>query len=573
MAKKRKKKADHPRRPTIVRRDVPRRDDAGAQPLIQSLRRCLYADHPVDLLLTVSGIAASTERRPGLGPDDGPGVELSEIVESFEGVGLAATTAALHVLAALTPDELLAARIRRSLAVRHQPMPRWLSALADSEVVDVWEMRHVQRDGEDYFLDVRLPDGFALTALVYVDNNLGGVVKDAFVIPERFAAVREKTEALADPDTTWTSMDPADVRVLLERAIEHGSIVFPPLETDTWPLCRPLVRWLLRRLPEGGQAPEWSAPSEVEQAELTETFFASPRGSSYDDAEHRSLFEDLLWFGYSQGTGDPLRWSPVNVEILLTDWYPRKVVAEADLLTKLPDLLRAFIRFSHEQAGLRRDLTRETLAAVDRWEPEYQRVIRTDRPQGAEALARMLLDHENDRSGRWGMDPLVDVVGGRTVLDALTDEPLPDEEFDWHGVPDDIRDKVAEIVGLCDRNADEFLDMEHRTANRRLLRRVVEVDPAFFRGKAAARTSAAAICWMVAQANDSISAYGPLTAGELLEPFGVRSASQRAAHFRSVLGLPEPSPGEPMSLGSADLLVSDRRRELIDERDMFHPGG
>ncbi len=26
-------------------------------------------------------------------------------------------------------------------------------------------------------------------------------------------------------------------------------------------------------------------------------------------------------------------------------------------------------------------------------------------------------------------------VGGRSALDALDDAPLPDEEFDWNGVP------------------------------------------------------------------------------------------------------------------------------------------
>ena len=410
---------------------------------MQGLRKALYADHPYDLLTTVSGIVHATEPRP-LQAENAAQMSLPDLVESFEEVDLAATTATLHVIAALTPDDLLAARLRRTLATRHQPMPRWLLELAATDVAEVWESRHVQRDGEDYLLDVRLPDGSPLTALVYVDNNVGGLVKDAFLIAQPVSVVTDKMREVADPDTTLEPVDAADARAVMEEAIQMGEITIPPFETDTWPMCRPLVRWLVGKLPAGGvvHREEWS---DDEQAALVEEFLASPYGASYDDPDHRALLDDLVWFGVSQGTGDPLRWSPVNVEIILVDWYPRKIVAEVDLLTRLPRLLRDFIRFSHRQRGLRRDLTEETLAAVDRWEPEYQRLIRTDRPQGAEALARMLLDYEDVP---WGIDDVAADVGGRDALDALDDEPLPDEEFDWTAVPEDIRPKVAEILAL-----------------------------------------------------------------------------------------------------------------------------
>ena len=58
-------------------------------------------------------------------------------------------------------------------------------------------------------------------------------------------------------------------------------------------------------------------------------------------------------------TGHPYRWSTVRVEMLLTDWVPRKIVADAPYLAKLPDLLRAYIRYCHEREGIRADLTEE----------------------------------------------------------------------------------------------------------------------------------------------------------------------------------------------------------------------
>ena len=94
----------------------------------------------------------------------------------------------------------------------------------------------------------------------------------------------------------------------------------------------------------------------------------------------------MIWFGVDYGPGDPLRWSPVAVEIILVNWIPRKIVADAVYLSKAPELLRAFVRFCHAERGIRTELTRDTLAAIDVYEPDYQRTIRSPRPQGPMAL-------------------------------------------------------------------------------------------------------------------------------------------------------------------------------------------
>jgi hypothetical protein len=91
------------------------------------------------------------------------------------------------------------------------------------------------------------------------------------------------------------------------------------------------------------------------------------------------------------------------VEILLVDWIPRKIVAEADYLAKAPDLLRAFIRFCHCERGIRAELTAQTLGAVDEHEPSYQKLIRSPRPSGPAALlAAMGLDVPNVTAGEPG---------------------------------------------------------------------------------------------------------------------------------------------------------------------------
>jgi len=83
----------------------------------------------------------------------------------------------------------------------------------------------------------------------------------------------------------------------------------------------------VRLLPEGGAGyvrPTWN---ETRKNKLAKRFFGSEFGQPLDDDDHRDLLDQFLWFGIDYGPGDPLRWSPVAVEILLADWIPRKIAA------------------------------------------------------------------------------------------------------------------------------------------------------------------------------------------------------------------------------------------------------
>lgn len=220
-------------------------------------------------------------------------------------------------------------------------------------------------DGDKVLLGARLP-GHELTAVIYIDHNLGTVVKDGFPVPTPISHVIERTlEAADDPDVTVRDISLADARARVAEAVEKGAITFPPFETDTWPASRPLTEWLLRLLPEDGTGyvrPNWTKAA---KRKLANRFFGSEFGRRLDDADHRGLLNDFLWFGTDYGPGDPLRWSPVAVEILLADWIPRKIVASPEYLSKAPALLRAFIRFCHTEREIRPTLTDETLAALD----------------------------------------------------------------------------------------------------------------------------------------------------------------------------------------------------------------
>ena len=546
---------------------------------MRDVRRALAADGAFDLLVLASGLLAVVDprQRDPFAQEEAGELSRDELLASFLEVDRRETSALLTVMAAMIGDELTARRIERELDRRGGRLPDAVSGLEPVEVGAPVRTSHVLPDGDNYLFPVRTAAGERFTALVYVDHNMGMVVKDAFVIPASLDLVRDRLDEASggDPDTTVVGVDPADARVIVTEAIECGARTCPPFETETWPACRPLVEWLLRELPAGGRGyehPEWS-PEEREA--LADGFLASPYGAAHGSEPARDQLDWLLWFACDYGPGDPLRWSPVRVELALVDFVPRKIVAPVEDLRGLPGVLRDLVRFGHGETGIRSSLTEETVAAVDRWEPEYQRLIASPRPQGVDALfAAMGLRSAGGEDGPWQLDPLArlaEQVGGPDELEALDDAPLPDEPFDGSVLPDDdeVARGILEIGELLDGACDRFFDVEPRTACRRLLADVARADPGVLvRGKAGA--AAAALAWLIARANDSFGSYsGGLTVGELNGWFGVYgSASQRAGTFLKVLGLDVPYRSASWTpLGSVRYLTSAERRRLADQRD------
>ncbi len=546
------------------------------------------AGEPLDLLSLASTLLAVVDPRARDPFERGPDVKRAaltrdELVASFLDVDLMETTALLAVIAEMAGDDLLRTRIHREVARRSHSLPDFLTGVGDVNAYRTVEMVHVLRDGDNVIVGARLPSGEELSSVVYIDHNLGTVVKDAFVVPEPIgdliAFMREKTD---EPDTSWNDIDPADARVRITEAIDSGAMTYPPFETDTWPAARPLVEWIARLLPGGGTGyarPEWSEES---RDDLTERFLASRFGAALGDEDDRGLLDSMLWFGCDYGPGDPMRWSPVAVEIFLDDWVPRKIVADATYLSRMPALLRAFVRFCHDERGIRPALTAETLAAVDEYEPDYQRTIRSPRPQGPAALLAAI--GALDPDGPWAtpaeepldyrqimLETLCRAVGSEEALDRLDDDALPDEPFTWHDIPADVHERVSEVIGVCDRCTNELLDVEYRTACRRLLARVARGDPNVFRRRARADTAGAAVCWIVGKANELFSpSGGGMLVKDLTAHFGLHQGgvSQRATVMLKAGGFGTGHYGS-IDLGSPDYLVSSRRRRIIERRDTY----
>ena len=550
-------------------------DRAEDQELIQTFRRAMRSDSPVDLLGLVSAMVMLSETTSADASSESPGSSsLRGLVDSFIDFDIAETTAVLTVIRSLTTDEVLRARLQPVIAARRQPMPDWLASLDRAEIGGVRQLTDILGDGDDYFVEARLPSGDRFTALVYVDHNMGTVVKDAFVGPTSLEELLDVVQSHGESDQELRDFDPAIARAVIRDAIDRGDLFDDPIRTDTWPACRLLVEWLVRLLPPGGRVPDIPEWSNEQLDELADEFFSSAYGKAVDGADERQLVELFLRLGAQTSSGDPLRWSEVNLELLLTHWIPDGVWAPEELLIRAPEVLRPFVRFCHAHEGIPADRTSETLASVDRYESLYYDLVHTEsRIREGQARIDVLYggSDEGPAIAAIMLKGLDRQVGGRSNLVELDDAALPDEPFDWAQIPDDVHAPVAEVLELCNRCADELFDVEHRTAFRRFLARATAADSAIFRRKRSMARTAAAVCWVVGKANDTVAGpHGRVQAKDLLEWFGVSgSGSQLAEPFIRAVGVDPHQLYGAMDLGSPDFLVSEMRRWIIDSRDKY----
>ena len=291
---------------------------------------------------------------------------VDRVLAGLIGVRNRETTALLAVVAELLVDEPAPQlRCQDELAERDDHLPRWIAALPRVDIYRAVRRTYVFGDVDELVIGMRLA-GHELTIAVDIDHNMLSSIADAGVVPDPIEEALARV-AESSSDTSVFEMRLADVRVWIEDALNMPTLA---PETDSWPLYRGLVQWLVSRLPEGGEhrprAWDWE-PNE----ELCDRFFATSSAAPFTDSSHRELLLEL----FETGTGDPLRWSAARVEQAIggtpysEDNIPLEVALDA------PDLLRAFIPYAHAQSGIRDELTTQTLAMVDALRSGYKREV------------------------------------------------------------------------------------------------------------------------------------------------------------------------------------------------------
>ena len=354
------------RRAKQVRRDARRAKkrnvESSADTTFRDALRGALARHPLTLLSVASMVIHVG--KPDRLRDE---TYLDNILTGLIGVRNRETTALLAVIAELLVDDPAAQlRCRQELAERDEHLPRWIAALPRVDVYRAVRRSHVFGDVDELVIGMRLDGGHELTIAVQIDHNMWSSIADAGALPDPIDQTLARV-AESSSDTNVYDMTLADARVWIEDALNQPALA---PETETWPLSRALVQWLVGRLPEGGEhrspAGEWES-----NEELCDRFFATSSAAPFTDFSHRDLLLEL----FETGTGDLLRWSAARVERALggtpylDDHIPLEVALDA------PDLLRAFIPYAHAQSGIRDELTSRTLAMVDALRSSYKREV------------------------------------------------------------------------------------------------------------------------------------------------------------------------------------------------------
>ncbi len=581
--------------------------DPATQHLALEVRSRLRGDDPLDLLAYVSTLVVAAERAP-TDADHSTEVDLRLLVDTFVAVDIAETTALLSVLGHLTRDDDLRVLARRALMSRRQPMPPWLRDLDETDVTDAAVMTEIAGDGFDIVLGIRWPGGGLASFLVYVDSLHGVVVKDAFPTAEPFPDVVERLRELSE-GIDLVQLEPlglGEARAIVEGATDRGEASADPFESDTWPSARPMLRWLLDRMPLRnpgddaggfGQHLLTQANDHSRAASVVEGFVGSAHAARIrfdeESAGDSHCLGLIAGFAVSTGERELAGWTPARLRMLFGHWLPSRFLFDAGVARRLPQVLRAFVEWSMSGDDLGPALRRATLAAVDREGADFVRHATS--PEATDLIAALRAyerttdlsgvgdieivsdtpdapDDPADHPDHWDytefvLDACSERVGGRTALLDLDDDPLPDEDFRWADLPDGIRPRVEAVLALTDDFTIGHFDVELRTVCRRVLAITAAADPEIFRRKGRADTAAAALCWIAAKANNLLSTPGGMAAGELAERFGLKgSPSQRAQVFLAALDAPRF--GATSSLGRPDLLTSRTRASLIRRRDL-----
>jgi hypothetical protein len=377
-----------PRRSRRPERRSPHLDQDEEPGLLDQVAEALEAEHPLPMLGLTSALLNALDQRNDDPFDRSPtpeGPPLPDLLDSLAGAGEPEAAALAWTMAHLADDELLRARTLRAVAERSFLLPPWMHELDRLQVVGAEQILDQLRDVANVMVHARL-GGHDLTAVTLIDFNLGTIVKDNFFADQPLTSVNELWHREAGNTSDIVPLSAADARARVAEAVEVGARTWPRTDTEDWPQSRPLLEWMLRQLPLGGAGidrPEWSRE---DGERLVDRFLASSYAGDLERPDDRAIAGDLVWYRTGYGYGDPLRWSGAAVEILLLDWYPRKIVADDAYLMRMPAVLRGFVRFGHAEAGLDDFQTEEPLKAVEEFEPEYREAVSQARRQGPEAL-------------------------------------------------------------------------------------------------------------------------------------------------------------------------------------------
>ena len=250
--------------------------------------------------------------------------------------------------------------------------PVWLSHIGKAEITDAAVMREdVFDDARTIFLEARHADGETHAIGVLIDNNIGFMARDILLadsIDGVADVVRENPER---DEVTLERIVPGVAAGQIQAAIDLTDMTVDPPVSEEYSPLRAIALVRAGAAPNHVAVPERPEMAQKERDRLLDEFLTSREGEEFaqdSDAAHAASLAIDFCADYVDGR--PLRWSPVVVELFMADWVPRKVLADEDLLERLPSALDAWVRFAGRRTGTPDWAVEETRMAIPRWRDE-----------------------------------------------------------------------------------------------------------------------------------------------------------------------------------------------------------
>jgi hypothetical protein len=347
------------------------------------------------------------------------------------------TPAALMVLRALSsvaPEPFGSrARLRAErLAAGGVPERSWSPIVGTERPTSAWlSFDPIDDDGVSVMVGFEV-EGQESTLGIYVDNNLGGIAKEAFAVPVGVAEVLTRLrDAPKDGDgLEFEELSLDDAAARWTAALEMTELMFDPPTTEDLDHLRALVEVRLATLPAGRDLPVRTTLSDDERDELLADFLESDEtiglmrvdDQDGENATVEELAEHVLTYALDYTVGTPLRFSPVMVEIFCLDWAPRKIAQDGDGFTLLPDVLAAWIRFVGRRRSIPEESIRTAVDAAYEFAPEMIELAQEPEAWGpAKTMALAVRQRGIELSDQAALDDFVDEVNRNGGIDVLAD--------------------------------------------------------------------------------------------------------------------------------------------------------
>ncbi|WP_238152959.1 hypothetical protein [Kribbella speibonae] len=289
-------------------------------------------------------------------------------------------------------------------------VPEWVTRIAGFRLTSAIVSEDITGDGLSVVLDYD-DEQHPHTVVVFIDNNLGAIIKDVFVGPpvDRVLEAYERGGRV----TIRTVRPPIAAGIILQALGETRDYDDPPVSEDFEFFTGLLVN-RLTQMPERPVRPPirpLMTPRQREQ--LVEEFLDSRYAVGLPDDAADIV---RLWIDHAvdHTVGGPQRVSGVLVELFLAHWLPRKVLADSTYFDAVPVVVKAWLEFAGERTHLPLDAVDEAVDAVDVWQPALEAAAMID-PVGSKPGERVFLD-----------DATNDLEDAYRALAGLGSPPQPD---------------------------------------------------------------------------------------------------------------------------------------------------